>query len=217
MLAGPGDGRRNVGLVWQPGASAPDETFYVKRHPVPFAEYIPLRDIARMVSDKVDLVQRDMVPGDAPGVLKVGPVTVGDVICFEVAYDDLVRDTVTGGAQMIAVQTNNATFNNAEATQQMAKVRLRAVEHGRPALMASTVGVSGFVGADGTVYDESSFNTRAVLVRQLRLGDSRTLATHLGMWPEVGLVGLAAVALAGAGVLRQRRRGQAAVKRGQGT
>lgn len=206
MLVGPGDGRRNVGLVWQPGAAAPAEEFYVKRHPVPFAEYIPLRRIARMVSDKVDLVSRDMVPGDAPGVLRVGPALVGDVICFEVANDEIVRDTVTGGAQLIAVQTNNATFNNAEATQQMAMVRLRAVEHGRPALMASTVGVSGFVGVDGTVYDQSAFNTRAVLVRELWLGDGRTLATRLGWWPEVGMVGLAAVALAGATVLRLRLR-----------
>ena len=44
---------------------------------------------------------------------------------------------------MLAVQTNNATFDEAEARQQLAMVRLRAVEHGRDALMASTVGVSG--------------------------------------------------------------------------
>jgi apolipoprotein N-acyltransferase len=205
MLYGPdSDQIRNVGLVWQPGAAAPDQKFYVKRHPVPFAEYIPLRDVARMVSDKVDLVQRDMVAGEDPGVLQVGPATVGDVICFEVAYDEVVRDTVTGGAQLIAVQTNNATFDNAEATQQLAMVRLRAVEHGRSALMASTVGVSAFVDADGTVHDETTFNTQAVLVRQLRLGDGRTLATRLGLWPEVALAGLAVVALVAAGVLRQR-------------
>jgi apolipoprotein N-acyltransferase len=207
LLLGPGDDeRRNVGLVWQPGASTPQQRFYVKRHPVPFAEYIPLRDIVRKVSKQVDLVQRDMVAGTQPGVLPVGPATVGDVICFEVAYDGLVRDTVTGGAQLIAVQTNNATFDNAEATQQLAMVRLRAVEHGRVALMASTVGVSAFVEADGTVHDETEFNTRAVLVRQLRLGDGRTLATRLGWWPEVGLAGLAAAALAAAGVLRLRAR-----------
>ena len=211
LLLGPGeDERRNVGLVWQPGASAPDQQFYVKRHPVPFAEYIPLRDIARMVSDQVDLVQRDMVAGEAPGVLRVGPATVGDVICFEVAYDEVVRDTVTGGAQLIAVQTNNATFNNAEATQQLAMVRLRAVEHGRAALMASTVGVSAFVGADGRVYDQTVFNTQAVLVRALRLGEERTPATRVGLWPEVGLAGLAVVVLAGATAMRLRaRRGEA--------
>ena len=43
-------------------------------------------------------------------------------------------------------------------------VRLRAVEHGRPALMASTVGVSGFVAPDGRVSDATGFNTDAVVV-----------------------------------------------------
>ena len=87
--------------------------------------------------------------------------TVGDVICFEVAYDEVVRDTVTGGAQLLVVQTNNATFNEAEARQQLAMVRLRAVEHGRPALMASTVGVSAFVDEAGNVYDATAFNAPA--------------------------------------------------------
>ncbi len=127
------------------------------------------------------------------------------MICFEVAYDGIVRDTVTGGAQLLVVQTNNATFDVAEARQQLAMVRLRAVEHGRAALMASTVGVSGFVSPDGRVDGATGFDTAAVVVRQIRLGDGRTPATWAGVWPEVALVVLAVAALAGAAVPRRRR------------
>ncbi|WP_439117012.1 apolipoprotein N-acyltransferase [Micromonospora lupini] len=207
VLLGPGPGQvRNAGILWRPGTGADMAQLYTKRHPVPFAEYVPLRDIARMVSDQVDLIRNDFVPGSTPGVVRAGPAVLGDVICFEVAYDGLVRDTVTGGAQLLVVQTNNATFNAAEARQQLAMVRLRAVEHGRPALMASTVGVSGFVAPDGRVSDATGFNTREVVVRQLRLDSGRTLATRLGWWPEVALAGLAVAALVGAGVLRRRQR-----------
>ncbi|MET8121526.1 apolipoprotein N-acyltransferase [Micromonospora sp. NPDC005189] len=207
VLLGPGAGEvRNVGILWRPGVGPDLEQLYAKRHPVPFAEYVPLRDVARMVSDKVDLIRSDFVPGSTPGVVRAGPTVLGDVICFEVAYDEVVRDTVTGGAQLLVVQTNNATFDVAEARQQMAMVRLRAVEHGRPALMASTVGVSGFVAPDGRVSDATGFNTREVVVRQLRLDDGTTLATRLGWWPEVALAGLAAAALVGAAVLRRRQR-----------
>ncbi|MFF5055170.1 apolipoprotein N-acyltransferase [Micromonospora sp. NPDC000663] len=207
VLQGPGAGEvRNVGILWRPGAGPDLDQLYAKRHPVPFAEYVPLRDVARMVSDKVDLVRSDFVAGSTPGVVRAGPAVLGDVICFEVAYDGVVRDTVTGGAQLLVVQTNNATFDVAEARQQLAMVRLRAVEHGRPALMASTVGVSGFVAPDGRVSDATGFNTREVVVRQLRLDDGRTLATRLGWWPEVALAGLAAAALVGAAVLRRRQR-----------
>jgi apolipoprotein N-acyltransferase len=208
VLRGPQERQvRNVGLVWEPGAGADQGRMYVKRHPVPFAEYVPLRSIARMVSKEVDRVRSDFVPGSAPGVLRVGPTTVGDVICFEVAYDGVVRDTVTGGAALLVVQTNNATFDEAEARQQLAMVRLRAVEHGRAALMASTVGVSGFVGTDGAVTQPTGFNVPAVVVADMRPSVTRTLATQLGYWPEMVLVGLAVSVLVAAGVLRRRSGG----------
>lgn len=207
VLRGPDDGEvRNAGILWRPGAGPDLGQVYTKRHPVPFAEYVPMRDLARMVSKQVDRVRADFVPGTEPGVVRAGAAVLGDVICFEVAYDEVVRDTVTGGAQLLVVQTNNATFDVSEARQQLAMVRLRAVEHGRPALMASTVGVSGFVAPDGRVSDATGFNTRAVVVRQLRLDDGRTLATRVGLWPEAALATLAVAALVGAAVLRRRHR-----------
>ncbi|MEV4627238.1 apolipoprotein N-acyltransferase [Micromonospora sp. NPDC049523] len=206
VLLGPGQGQvRNTGLLWLPGTGPDLDQMYFKRHPVPFAEYIPLRSIARKVSSEVDRVRSDFVAGTRPGVITAGGLTLGDVICFEVAYDEVVRDTVTGGAQLLVVQTNNATFDVAEARQQMAMVQLRAVEHGREALMASTVGVSGFVGADGRVTGATGFNTPAVVVREVHLGDARTVATRVGFWPEVVLVGLAVAALVTAVVTRRRR------------
>jgi apolipoprotein N-acyltransferase len=207
VLRGPGPNQvRNAGLLWQP-VTGPDESqLYVKRHPVPFAEYIPLRRIARMVSAEVDRVGSDMVAGATPGVVRTGPAVLGDVICFEVAYDDIVRDTVLGGAQLLAVQTNNATFDVAEAEQQLAMVRLRAVEHGRESLMVSTVGVSAFVSASGRVRTATGFNTRAVVVREMHLDGPRTLATRLGFWPEAVAAALAVLALVGAVPLRRRSR-----------
>ncbi|WDZ83113.1 apolipoprotein N-acyltransferase [Micromonospora cathayae] len=206
VLRGPGPGQvRNAGILWRPGTGPDTDQLYTKRHPVPFAEYVPMRDLARKVSSQVDRVRSDFVPGTEPGVLRTDVAVLGDVICFEVAYDGLVRDTVTGGAQLLVVQTNNATFDESEALQQMAMVRLRAVEHGRDALMASTVGVSGFVSPDGRVDGATGFNTGAVVVRQMRLGDGRTVATRVGVWPEVLLVVAAGLVLAGAAVPRRRR------------
>jgi apolipoprotein N-acyltransferase len=207
ILRGPGeDELRNVGLVWQPG-TGPGEV-YAKRHPVPFAEYFPLEPvvlpIARAITDEVDRVA-GFTAGDEPGVLSMGPVSVGNVICFEVAYDGLVRDTVNGGAQLLVVQSNNATFTEAEARQQLAMVRLRAVEHGRESLMASTVGISGFATADGRVPDSTGFFTRDVLVRTLAVTNRRTVATVVGVWPELVLAGGALALLAAAYRVRRRQ------------
>jgi apolipoprotein N-acyltransferase len=213
VLRGPGENEsRNAGVVWVPVKGPGD--MYLKRHPVPFAEYLPMRPviepIAKAITNQAKLLRTDFVRGDVPGVLTMGPAKVGDVICFEVAYDEVVRDVVTHGAQLITVQTNNATFNEAEAAQQLAMVRLRAVEHGRDSLMASTVGISAFVTADGRVHDATTFDTPAAMVRELHLGASTTLATRLGAWPEITLTVLAAIVLVMAIVesRRRRRRGE---------
>jgi len=201
---------RNVGIVWDP-ATGPGER-YVKRHPVPFAEYIPLRGIARLVSSDVDRVGRDFVGGDRPGRLQVGPVEVGDVICFEVAYDGLVRDVA--GSGLLVVQTNNATFGrSAETWQQLAMGRLRAVEHGRTVLVAATSGVSAVIDPDGHVPARSDVFTADVLVRAVEVRQGSTLATRWGAGPEwvVAAVGLAA--LVGA-IARGRSRGTRGVHAG---
>ncbi|ADD43598.1 apolipoprotein N-acyltransferase [Stackebrandtia nassauensis] len=218
-----GDGIRNVSVVWDP-EKGPGFT-YTKQHPVPFAEYIPMKPAVRAVAGLIDerMVEgidrvNGFTPGDKPGVIPAAGLTVSGIICFEVAYDDLVRTSVTEGSQILAVQTNNASFNNAEATQQMAMVRLRSIEHGRPGLMVSTVGVSGFTDASGAVYDQTSFNTSAVIVRTFSLGTGETPATRLGEIPEFAACVAAVGVLAAAVVLRRRRTsdtsGPAVVKAG---
>ena len=198
---------KNAAILWRP-VTGPDLTqLYIKRHPVPFAEYMPLRPIAQAVSDKAKLVE-NMVAGARPGVIRTGPVTLGDVICFEVAYDGIVRDTVNGGAQLLTVQTNNATFDVAEAEQQLAMVQERAVESGREAMMVSTVGVSAFADTSGTVIGATRFDTPATVVREMRLGGPRTLATRLGSGPEMAAIAFAAIALLCAWPLRRRRTGR---------
>ena len=79
-------------------------------------------------------------------------------ICFEVAYDQLMRDSVEAAGDdesLLVVQTNNATFGYTdESEQQFAISRIRAIEHGRSVVHVSTVGVSGFIAPDGTVTRE---------------------------------------------------------------
>jgi apolipoprotein N-acyltransferase len=175
---------------------------YVKRHPVPFAEYIPLRSLAEKVSSAAKLVTQDMVAGTGNGLLTGGPVPIGDVICFEVAYDDLVQSSVDAGAQLVVVQTNNATFGHtAETYQQLAMSRLRAIETGRTVLQASTTGVSAIIDPDGSVVAGSGplFHP-ALLSAAVPLETGTTPAVALGAVPEWTLAAIALVALAAVGI-----------------
>jgi apolipoprotein N-acyltransferase len=204
LIDGPGPTHvTNAGIVWMPSGSAhpgPGQV-YVKRHPVPYGEYIPLRSVARAVSSKVDLVGRDMLAGKGNGLLTQTPYPVGDVICFEIAYDSLVTSSVRAGAQLLVVQTNNATFgHSAETYQQLAMSRLRAVEHARTVVQVATSGKSAIIGADGRLVAESGpLFTPDVLVRTVPLSGSTTLATRTGAATEWILVALGLIGLVLAG------------------
>jgi len=208
VLREPEDHSTNASLLFLPGEGVVDR--YVKQRPVPFAEYIPFRSFFRLFSDKVDLISRDFVAGDEPGVMAVpvagGEVVLGIAICFEVVVDDLMRDNVLRGAEVLFVPTNNATFGfTAESEQQLAASRVKAVELGRPVVHVSTVGVSGLVQPDGSVQEKTELFTRDIVSGAVPRRTDLTLAARLGWWPER----LAAAGLAGALVAAAlvRRRG----------
>ncbi|GAA0344632.1 apolipoprotein N-acyltransferase [Actinoallomurus spadix] len=202
---GDGEHVENRGIVWDP-AKGPG-AYYVKRHPLPFGEYIPIfRGLLRKLITRFDQVG-EFVKGRSRGSLQLGPVKIGDVICFEVAYDGLVRDVAD--APLLVVQTNNATFGRTSLPpQQFAMSRLRAVEHGRSVLVASTSGISGIIAPDGKVLTQSKEFTPDIQVRRVPLRTSRTLTDHLGAAPEwvLALLGLAA-AVAAAWRTRKTSRG----------
>jgi apolipoprotein N-acyltransferase len=207
-------GRYNVALLWEPGTGVVDR--YAKQHPAPFGEYMPMRSILRIFSDQVDRVTIDMIPGDQTGVVDLTSerlgrtVPLGVVICFEVAYEELVRDAVTSGAEVLVVPTNNASFGyTAESTQQLAMSRLRAITSGRATVQVSTVGVSGVIAPDGQVLARTGLFTADQVVASLPLRTDLTPAVRAGAAPAV-VVGALALALLAAGVVgavRERRRG----------
>ena len=43
-------------------------------------------------------------------MFRAGKVRLGDVICYEVGFDSLVRSEVSAGANLLAVQSNDADF-----------------------------------------------------------------------------------------------------------
>ena len=208
-------GRYNVSLLWQAGQGVTDR--YAKQHPAPFGEYIPLRSFVRIFSDQVDRVTNDMLAGTEPAVIDLprddgSTVPMATIICFEVAYDEIVRDAVVRGAQLLVVPTNNASFGyTAESTQQLAMTRMQAMTTGRAAVQISTVGVSGVVAPDGTLMARTGLFTADQLVAALPLRTTLTPAVQAGFWPGWTVGGLA-VLLVGGGLVtavRERRaRGQ---------
>ena len=193
----------NVGIVWDPEAGPTQ--MYVKTHPVPFGEYIPFRDQLAGLIGRFDRVPRDFIPGTEPGNLDIGGVAIGNVICFEIAYREVVDAVVDGGARLITVQTNNATYGGtAQPEQQLAITRMRATEFGRTVVVAATSGISAVIDSDRRLVASMGEDTTGWLVEEVPLNGHLTLASRIGHVVELLLCLAAMVGIVWSG-LRARR------------
>jgi apolipoprotein N-acyltransferase len=175
-----GDEIFNSSILWQPDTGAVD--YYDKKRPVPFAEYVPDRDFwYQLAPDLIGLVSRGYTFGTRDGIFELGAQKFGALICFEIAIDDIGRDLVADGAQIILSQTNNADFGRSDETyQQAAFARLRAIETGRYVVNISTVGVSAIYASDGSIVDEIPTFEPGAMIEELPLRSSTTPAMQFG-------------------------------------
>ncbi|MFF6996249.1 apolipoprotein N-acyltransferase [Streptomyces sp. NPDC008313] len=199
------DGRLyNEQILWDPDKGAVDT--YDKRQVQPFGEYLPLRSLLGAVNENwTTMVRQDFSRGTEAGVFTMDGTRVGLATCYEAAFDWAVRDTVTHGAQMISVPSNNATFDRSEMTyQQLAMSRVRAVEHSRTVTVPVTSGVSAVIMPDGRITQRTGMFVAGSLVQKVPLRSSKTPATRMGVLPEAVLVLVAAGGLGWAVVARRR-------------
>ena len=198
--------QRNAGQLWLPGRGP--TALYVKRQLVPFGEIIPDRGLLSHITSLPSLQPVNFTPGHRTVIFTTGKIRLGDVICYEIGFDGLVRSDVAAGANLLAMQTNDATFEvdgqTGETLQQLAMARIRAIESDRAVVVASTIGVSAIVAPSGRLITHSGTWQQAVLEARVPLISHRTLADSVGAWPEYVIVALTAAALALA-VLRGRK------------
>ena len=221
VLDGPGpDYVSNTGIVWDPATGPGDALRQAapgalrRVHPVPR----PARRAGRAARPDPARLLRRRRPGVAR---RSGRPRVGDVICFEVAYDGLVRDVVDGGADVLVVQTNNATYNGTAQPAAAARDVAAAGRRARPrrCWSPSTSGHQRGRRPGRHVWSQTRTGAggahagaRGAAAR--RRGPS---AARLGAWPEWLLAGLAVAApcsRAGSRRPARARHGAAAVSAG---
>lgn len=190
---GPGpDERQTVSLWWNPDGTI--SARYVKRGIVPFGEWVPFRNLLLPLIPELAYVGAQSVAGTDPGVLHVTladgrPLEVGVVICYDLAFDRIVADTVTNGAQVLIVQSSNAMYQGTgQIDQQFAITRARAMELRRDILVVTTSGVSGLIRADGSVEFSTTDHTSASGVVTLQERSGLTPAAAWGGAIEAALV-----------------------------
>ena len=111
------------------------------------------------------------------------------------------------------MQTNDADFEldgqTGETLQQLAMARIRAIEHDRAVVVASTTGVSAIIAPDGSLLASTGTWRQAEIEARVPLRTTTTLADRIGGWPE-GVITFATLAALALGARAGRSGGAAA-------
>jgi apolipoprotein N-acyltransferase len=182
---GKGNKLLNTSILW--GGELPP--IYIKQHLTPFGEYIPLRSIASLISPYTDRVT-DFEPGQGQVLFTIKDAVIAPVICFELIDDQILHEAAVS-SNLLAVQTNSATFGmSAESAQQLSMTRVRAIEHGRSIVSVSTTGYSAVIDRNGKVIQQTSMGTAESIRAQVDLLEGQTPRDMMGRWAMFLTIGI---------------------------
>ena len=166
----------------------PDGTFgddmYFKQRLVPFGEFVPMREIIEVLIPpltEIGMLSEDLVAGEESTVLDTEVGRFGCGICFDSIYEDLIRESVLGGAEIIAISTNDSWFEDSAAlAMHNAQSRLRAIETGRYVVRSANTGISSIIDPMGRVMTELPANVEGYVAENVYMRDEITVYTHIG-------------------------------------
>lgn len=160
------------------------DTVYAKRRLVPFGEFVPFRGlIETVIPPLADLVlsNEDVAWGEGANVFALEEGKIGSLICFDSIYEDLTRESVLDGAELICLSTNDSWFTDSAALyMHNAQAQLRAIESGRYVARAANTGISTVISDRGEVLAELEPLTDGMLVEDVAIRDCVTPYTKMG-------------------------------------
>lgn len=166
----------------------PDGTFgervYSKQKLVPFGEYVPMRPIVTFLVpalNEINMLGNDLAPGEESVVMETDVGTLGFCVCFDSIYEQVTLDSVSNGAELIMISTNDSWFSDSAALDMHnGQARLRAIETGRYVVRSANTGISSIIDPMGNVNEELGAQKEGYIVSNVYLRDQRTVYSYVG-------------------------------------
>jgi len=181
---------------------------YDKVKLVPFGEYVPFERYLPFVK-KISSAAGNFRPGEGFLSLPLGITEdarrVGSLICFESLFPAFATAQARGGANILAVVTNDSWFGDSSApSRHLAYSAWRAAENGLWLIRAANTGISAIFDERGELIKSTSLDETTFLRGEVEYRASEGLLQGaLRPWVELTSLLLAIIALFG--ILRLRR------------
>lgn len=159
-------------------------TVYNKRNPVPFGEFVPLRDLVMTVIPplaEINTLAEDIPAGEDSVVFDLTCGNIGPLICFDSIYERNAFDSLANGAQILAVSTNDSWFTDSRGVwMHHAQSQLRAIETGRWVVRSANTGVSSVINDRGEVLESLPPLQTGYVLEEAYLSDRVTVYNAIG-------------------------------------
>ncbi len=162
---------------------AGQQTFrYDKRHLVPFAEFVPLRNLLTFAKPLVSGIG-DFTPGTKYSVGQLPGGKFGVFICYEAIFPNEVRHFTKDGAQVLINISDDGWFGRSSAPlQHLMMARVRAVENRRWLLRDTNNGFTVAVDPYGRIVARLPADERGELDAPYAFRSDITPYVRFGDW-----------------------------------
>lgn len=162
---------------------------YLKRHLVPFGEFLPLKNVFNWFIKRFDVPMSDFSSGPAHQMdLRINHFLFAPFICYEIAYPDLVLDSVIG-KHLIVVITDDSWFGQSIALNQQVQMgQMRALETGRYLLHSTNTGITAIINPKGQIIGLAPIGKKYVLTGEIIPMQGNTLLMWWHYYPIIVLI-----------------------------
>ncbi len=162
---------------------------YHKHHLLPYGDYLPFEQYLRGLINFFDLPMSSFKPGPQnQPLLHAGKLNIVPLICYEIAFPELIRTTLRDGNVIITL-TEDGWFGDSWGPHQHLQIaRMRALETGRYVLRATTSGITAIIDPKGKISASIPQFQATVLRGTFQAMTQDTPWVKIGLWPLLSLL-----------------------------
>jgi apolipoprotein N-acyltransferase len=125
---------------------------HVKRHLVPFGEYIP-RPLVRL-NRWLGLPELNLLPGPKKQrLIRIFDHPIASLICYEIAYPHLLREQMPKAQWIVSISDNGWFGHSLASYQQLQMAQTLSLMTGRYQVVVNNDGLSSVINSTGDVLD----------------------------------------------------------------
>lgn len=164
---------------------------YLKRHLVPFGEYMPFRFILNWLKNYVLIPMSDFNSGPKhQTLLTANGIPVATFICYEIAYPTLVLEQLPKGQLLITISDDSWFGKSLAPAQHLEISQMRALETGRYALSSTNDGITAIISPKGRIIAAAPPFKEFILTGKVLPMAGSTPWMQIGLYPILILMAI---------------------------